>query len=70
MTLSNEDKLSIINQKIRSAEYSKYSSELDLRLEQSVQEPDQEVIADLNLQISNANAKLSILTEEKTTLEG
>lgn len=69
MTLSNDDKISIINQKIRTTEYSKFSSELDLRLEQAVQEPDTAFIAELNLQINNANAKLTILAEEKANIE-
>lgn len=69
MTLSNDDKLNIINQKIRNVEYAKYSAELELRLEESTDNPDSATVTDLNNQVANLNAKMSILTEEKTSLE-
>lgn len=69
MTLSNDDKLNIVNQKIRNVEYAKYSAELELRLEESTDNPDSATVTDLNNQITNLNAKMSILTEEKTSLE-
>lgn len=69
MTLSNDDKLNIVNQKIRNVEYAKYSAELELRLEESTDSPDSATVADLNNQVANLNAKMSILTAEKTSLE-
>lgn len=70
MTLSTDDKLNIVNQKIRNVEYSKYSVELELRLEGASGNSDAAVVADLNTQISNLDAKMSILEAEKTLLEG
>jgi hypothetical protein len=70
MTLSTDDKLNIVNQKIRNVEYSKYSVELELRLEGASGNSDAAVVTDLNTQISNLDAKMSILEAEKTLLEG
>lgn len=69
MTISNSDKLTIIEGKIKSSEYSLYSVEIDLQLENANTEKDQEAIDVLNTRISDINAKLSILNTEKAKLE-
>jgi hypothetical protein len=67
-TLTNEDKLTIVNQHIKNVEFSKYNLELSLIEENSVASPDATTIASLNSQIVSANAKLAALEAEKSDL--
>jgi hypothetical protein len=67
-TLSNEDKISIINQHKRSVEYSKYNLSVSLIEENSVLSPDDDVIADLTAKIADHNSKLSALNAEADSL--
>ena len=67
-TLTNEDKLTIVNQHKKNVEFSKYNLELSLIEENSVASPDATTIASLNSQIVSANAKLAALEAEKSDL--
>lgn len=67
--LSKEDKISIINQHIRNAEYNKYNVQVSLIAENSVQFPNTDVIASLNAQLSEYDLKLEALQNEKASLE-
>ena len=67
-TLTNEDKLTIVNKHIKNVEFSKYNLELSLIEENSVASPDATTIASLNSQIVSANAKLAALEAEKSDL--
>ena len=67
-TLSNEDKLGIVDQHIKNVEYSKYNLELSIIEENAVATPNAEAIASLNTQIAQVNAKLQALETEKASL--
>ena len=67
-TLSNEDKLGIVDQHIKNVEYSKYNLELSIIEENAVATPNAEAIASLNTQIAQVNAKLQALATEKASL--
>jgi hypothetical protein len=67
-TLSNEDKISIINQHKRNVEYSKYNLTVSLIEENAVLSPDQEAIASLNDKIADHDKKLSALNAEINSL--
>jgi hypothetical protein len=67
-TLSNEEKLTIVNQHIKNVEYSKYNLELSLIEENSVASPDSDAIASLNSQMLEVTAKLAALEAEKSAL--
>ncbi len=68
-TLSNSDKLTIVDQKIKNIEYQKYGWEIDLQLANAVSSPDADDIASISAKLSDVEAKLSILNAEKATLE-
>lgn len=68
-TLSNSDKLTIVDQKIKNIEYQKYSWEIDLQLANAVASPDADDISSISSKLSDVEAKLSILNAEKATLE-
>lgn len=67
--LSKEDKISIINQHIRNAEYNKYNVQVSLIAENSVQFPNTDIVASLNTQLSEYDLKLEALQNEKASLE-
>ena len=67
--LSKEDKISIINQHIRNAEYNKYNIQVSLIAENSVQFPNTDIVASLNTQLSEYDLKLEALQNEKASLE-
>lgn len=67
-TLSNEDKIAIINQHKRNIEYSKYGYEVSLIAENAVSSPDQSAIDSINDQISDLNSKLAALDAEIASL--
>ena len=67
-TLSNEDKISIINQHKRNVEYSKYNLAVSLIEENAVLSPDQDAITALNAKIADHNSKLSALDAEIDSL--
>ena len=67
-TLSNEEKLNIVNQHIKSIDYILYGYELDLIQANAVSSPDPAQIAAINSRVSEANAKKSALVSEKDSL--
>jgi hypothetical protein len=67
-TLSNEDKISIINQHKRNVEYSKYNLTVSLIEENAVLSPDQDAITSLNDKIADHDKKLSALNAEISSL--
>ncbi|MEY4331338.1 MAG: hypothetical protein RLZZ196_76 [Bacteroidota bacterium] len=67
--LTNEEKITIIDQHIKSINYSLYGFELELKEAQAISNPDSEVIASINLRISDHVAKISALNEELATLQ-
>lgn len=67
-TLSNSDKIVIIDQKIKNLDYQRYSVNLDIQLEGSVSTPDQDNLDSLNVKLSDIVTKLDILNTEKASL--
>ena len=67
-TLTNEEKLNIVNQHIKSVDYNIYGYELDLIQANAVSLPDVAQIAAINSRISDANAKKAALVSEKDSL--
>jgi hypothetical protein len=63
-TLTNEDKISVINQHKRNIEYSKYNLQVSLIEENAVSVPNTEAISSLNEQIADLDSKLSALDAE------
>ena len=64
-TLSNEEKISIIDQHIKNLEYNKYNLEVSLVEENAVANPEATNISSLNSQIAVLNSKISALQAEK-----
>jgi hypothetical protein len=67
-TLSNEEKITIINQHKRTVEYSKYGVQLSIIEENAVQSPSQETLDSLNNSLSDLNSKLAALDAEIASL--
>lgn len=67
-TLSNEDKIAIINQHKRSVEYSKYGVQLSIIEENAITSPNSQTIASLNNELADLNSKLSALDAEIAAL--
>ena len=68
MSVSDDDKVSIINNHIRNIELTKYTSEIMLMTQQAISSPDQRLIDMYTAQITDANLQLSILAEQKNSL--
>jgi hypothetical protein len=66
--LSNEDKISVVNQHKRSIEYSKYNLTVSLIEENSVLNKDQDVIESLTAKIADHDSKLAALDAELDSL--
>jgi hypothetical protein len=62
-TLTNADKMSVINQHLKSVDYSIYNIELDL-LEANAVAPDQEALTSLNSRLSTLTAKRAVIQAE------
>jgi hypothetical protein len=67
-TLTNEEKLSIVNQHIKSVDYNIYGQELDLIQANAVASPDAGQISAINARIAESNAKRTALVTEKDSL--
>jgi len=67
-TLTNEEKLSIVNQHIKSVDYSLYGHQLDLIQANAVSSPDAGQITAINARIAEANAVKAALVTEKNSL--
>ena len=68
-TLTNEEKLAIVNQHLKSVDYALYSLSLDLLEAQAATSPDVEQVASINSKITEANAKRTALNAEKNSLD-
>lgn len=66
--LTNEEKLSIVNQHIKSVEYSLYGHSLDLIQANAVASPDAGQVSAINARIAEANAVKAALVTEKNSL--
>ena len=66
--LTNEEKIAVVEQHLKSIEYSIYGTTLDLVEANSVSTPDSAVISSLNARLADQNAKKDALLAEKTTL--
>jgi len=63
-TLSNEEKLQVINSRIKSLNYNKYNLEIDLIVENAKASPVAEAVSSLNESISGVNLQIAALTTE------
>jgi hypothetical protein len=67
-TLTNDDKIAIINQHKRNIEYAKYGYQVSLIAENAVSNPNEETIDSLNQQISDVDSKIAALDAEIASL--
>ena len=66
-TLTNADKMSVVNQHLKSVDFSIYNLEIDL-LEANVGTVDQESVAMLNSRLSALTAKRAVIQAELDSL--
>ena len=66
--LTNEEKTVIVNQHLRSLEYSKYSIQVSLTEENAVADKNTELISSLNSQLAILTDKIDALLEELASL--
>jgi hypothetical protein len=66
--LTTEEKLTILDQHIKSVNYGLYGLELDLLEINATANPDAGQIANINTRIAASNAKKSALAEERNSL--
>jgi len=66
--LTNEEKLSIVNQHIKSVDYGIYGLQLDLMEAQAIDTPDPIQVSSTNGRIASANARREVLVEERDSL--
>jgi len=67
-TLTNEEKVNIVNQHIKSTDYVIYGYELDLIQANALSTPDTEQINAVNIRLAQANSKKAALVTEKNSL--
>lgn len=67
-TLTNDDKIAIINQHKRNIEYAKYGYQVSLIAENAISNPSEEIIDSLNQQISDIDSKIAALDAEINSL--
>lgn len=67
-TLTNQEKIDIINQHLKNLEYSKYNSEISLVEESAAVEPQQNLIKEIQDQLDSINAKQAALLSEIDSL--
>jgi F0F1-type ATP synthase delta subunit len=63
-TLKKEDKIQIIEARLKSIEYKKYSLEIDLVVENNKSEPVEESVTNLSNAIEECNNQLDVLNSE------
>ena len=68
-SLTNEEKINIVNQHIRSIEFASYNADLDLIEANAVSSTDASVIAEINARKASIDAKLTALNAEKASLQ-
>jgi hypothetical protein len=66
--LTNEEKLSIVNQHIKSIDFSIYGLELDLMESQALDTPDPIQVSSTSGRIASANSRRAVLVEERDSL--
>lgn len=66
--LTNQDKVSLIDTRIKNLIYNRYSLELGIIEENAVPVPNDSAIASLNEQINFINSKITALQAEKAPL--
>jgi hypothetical protein len=66
--LTNEEKIEIINQHLRTIDYAIYNSELEKIEAEAIENPVAEVISAITDNLANLNLKRSALAAEKATL--
>jgi hypothetical protein len=66
--LSNEEKSSVVDNKIKNLEYAKYNLELSLIEENAVEDINQSSIDSIEEQMSDVNLKITALEAEKSKL--
>lgn len=66
--LTTEDKLNVVNQHIKTLDYSIYNAELDLIEANADTNPNAENIAAINARLTALNAKREVLAAEAATL--
>jgi|694.fasta_scaffold06855_36 membrane protease subunit (stomatin/prohibitin family) len=66
--LTNEEKLNIVNQHLKSVDYSIYGLQLDLLEINSISNPDASQVSNINTRITAANAKRAALVTERDSL--
>ena len=66
--LTNEEKLNVVNQHIKSIDYNLYGHSLDLIQANAVASPDAGQITAINARIAEANAVKAALVTEKNSL--
>jgi hypothetical protein len=66
--LTNEEKLNVVNQHIKSVDYNLYGLELDLIQANALSSPDAGQISAINARILDSNAVRSALVTEKNSL--
>jgi len=67
-TLTNEEKIGIIDLHLKSVDYVLYGLELDLAEANAVSSPDADLITSLTTRKAAANAKRNVLIAEKESL--
>jgi len=67
-TLTNEEKIGIIDLHIKSIDYALYGLELDLAEANAVSNPDTDLVANITTRKTAATAKRNVLIAEKETL--
>ncbi len=63
-TLSNEEKLTIVNSKLKNLNYNKFSLDVDKISENAKSSPDADNISRLNLLITETDRQIAALTTE------
>ena len=66
--LTNEEKLNIVNQHLKSVDYSIYGLQLDLLEINSISNPDASQVSNINTRITASNAKRAALVTERNSL--
>jgi hypothetical protein len=67
-TLTNEEKVAIVEQHLKSLEYSKFNLSISLIEESSITSVKQDIVDDLEKQLVDIDAKIESLTAELATL--
>ena len=66
--LSKEEKVSIVNQHIKTLKYNKYVYQISIKEEEAVETPSASRVDSLNAKIAEVDAKVAALSAEITAL--